>query len=167
MALRALTIEEWKQYLNELGIADPYAEEYAVTFNKHQVPKSLLRLMTDDELRDTYNIELGGHRLLIRNLNTATEAAPAVAAQPSSQSSHPLVHHQPPQLEPSMTPSSWRAFERHWKVYKRFVKIPSDCPDAAAHIFSLTCHNHDRAPNQLKKWPTCMNKKLRRSCTRP
>ena len=66
MALRLLSVQEWKSYLNGIGIPDQYAEQYACTFYKHQVPRTLLKLLSDDELRDTYEVELGGHQLLIR-----------------------------------------------------------------------------------------------------
>ena len=139
MALQLFSVEKWKHYLNEIGIPNPHAEEYAITFNKHQVPHSLLRIITDEELRETYEIEIGGHRLLIRHNNTA-----ASTASPSNvtQASRPLVRHQSPQLQPTMSPSSFRAFASHWAVYKTLVGITSSGPDTAAQLFSLACNDH-------------------------
>ena len=56
--------------------------------------------------------------------------------------SRPHVRHQPPQLKPKMTPSSFRAFLSHWNVYKQLVGIPSNSIDSAAQIFSLACSEH-------------------------
>ena len=136
MALRIQNVEEWKHYLNEIGIPDPYAGEYAATFSKHQVPRSLLGLLSDDDLGDKYGIELYGHRLLIRHNNAVTQAT-----QVTPSSSYARRHHAP-QLQPSMSPSDFRSFCMHWTVYKTLVGMAPNAPDAAAQLFSLACNDH-------------------------
>ena len=141
MALRLLTIEKWKKYLNDIGITDPYAKDYAVTLNKQQVPKDLLSLMSDNELRDTYGITLGGHRLIIRHNNSA-QASTSSHTTTTLESGTPHLRHQAPQLQPTMSPSAFRAFITHWNVYKNLVGIRSNGSDTAAQLFSLTCNDH-------------------------
>ena len=139
MALRTrgtVSEKEWKEHLNSIGIPDPYAEEYAATFCKHQIPKHFITRIPDNELRDTYEIELGGHRLLILLSGESTAATPSTLM--NTQQSKPNVRHQSPQLQPSMTPSSFRAFVSHWTMYKRLVGISSNGVDSAAQIF-FTC----------------------------
>ena len=98
MALREVhTLNEgnWKSYFNSIGIPDPYAGKYANVFHKHQIPQSLLKMISDDELRDTFEVELVGHRLLIRHSqsNTAPAASTTVSAP---QTNRALVRHHSP-----------------------------------------------------------------------
>ena len=136
MALRTILDEpEWTDYLVNLGIPKKWAKEYAVNFAKQQVPTNLLSRITDTDLRDTYGIQLGGHRLTI--LHSAAQT-PAMEL-PAVKTSKPQVRHKAPQLKPIMTPSAFRAFISHWTVYKGLVGIPHDSPNAAAQLFSLAC----------------------------
>ena len=72
MALRA---KEWQQYLTGLGIPEVHAEQYAISFTKEEVTPDLLQYITDAELRETYRIALGGHRLAIRRSLTQPQEA--------------------------------------------------------------------------------------------
>ena len=139
MALQIPTADEWKTYLIGIGISDPHATEYAETLNRQQIPKDLIGLLSDDDLLNTYQIKLGGHRLLIRHHNPPAQTA---APQATTQNSRPHIRHQSPQLQPSMSPSSFRSFVSHWKVYKGLVGIASDGRDTAAQIFSVACNDH-------------------------
>ena len=141
MALRLTTEPEWTDHLQNLGIPTQFAKAYAVQFVEQQVPLSLLAVIKDDDLRDTYGVKLAGHRLAILHSNVQTQTS---AQGPSTThiTHKPLVRHQAPQLKPSMSPSSFRAFVSHWTVYKNLVGIQHDDPNAAAQIFSLTCTDH-------------------------
>ena len=137
MALRTYNEPEWKKYLIELGIPEEFAKRYASNFVAQQVSPDLLRFITDAELRDTYGVKLGGHRLMIMH----RAGQPASQPQMITTSNRPQVRHQAPQLQPKMTPSSFRAFQSHWTVYKQLVGMSPNSVDAAAQIFSLACHD--------------------------
>ena len=74
--------------------------------------KQFLKFISDEEFRDIYGIQLSGYRLAIRHSNNESHA-PAVTATANVKSQ---VRHHPPQLQPNMTPSSFRAFVMHWDV---------------------------------------------------
>jgi hypothetical protein len=67
MALQAMNKPEWVAYLTSVGIPEQYAEEYAAKFVEQQMFKKFLKFIPDEELRETYGINLGGHRLAIRH----------------------------------------------------------------------------------------------------
>ncbi len=143
---------EWTTHLKSIGIPDPFAEQYSVTFSEQQVPISLLKLVSDEDLREEYGITLGGHRLLIRHSTTESNLAPTTSFQSNS-----MVRHKSPQLKMSMTPSSFRAFVNHWNVFKQLVGISSGDVTASAQLFSLACSDNievrrmiaDHMPNHL------------------
>ena len=137
MALRIFEEPEWEHYFNSIGIKDTLAKQYAGKFHAEQIPQSYLKHLSDEELRETFGVKLLGHRLLIRHANTEPEPSSSVNRTHQS-----LVRHQAPQLQPSMTPSSFRAFVAHWQVYKKLVGIPAENTDTAAQIFSLACNDH-------------------------
>ena len=148
MALRtgsSLTLsgEEWQTTFLNIGISENFSSQYAATFHEQEVQKALLKHVSDEELRDVFSIKLIGHRLAIRHSVNQLSLAPD---EPSSGGNVPIVkpqvRHTPPQLQPKMTPSSFRAFLSHWKVYKQLVGLPNNTTDGAAHIFSLTCTDH-------------------------
>ena len=141
MALRT-NQKQLQQHLCSLGIPEPYAEKYATTFVEQDVTPELLKLVSDSELRDTYQIELGGHRLRIRHGASQFQSQQTNEQPISMFNNKPNVRHNPPQLNPKMTPSSFRAFKSHWEVYKGLVGIPPNTPGAAAQIFSLCCNDH-------------------------
>ena len=154
MALRTSTIlseEEWRAYFIHIGIPDSYANEYSIMFSEQQIPRPYLKLISDEELK-ACGIALIGHRLLIRHSGTATTAEVSRAQAPNSS-----VRHKSPQLAPSMTPSSFRAFVSHWRVFKQLVGIPTDDTHTSAQLFSLACTDHpevrrtiaDHMPNHL------------------
>ena len=123
-----------KKHLASLGIPDVKADEYATTFSAEEVSIDYLKFISDNELRDTYNITLGGHRLAIRHSHNQPQAQQNVEQANTSRSTttKPNIRHKPPQLQPSMTRSLFRSFVSHWNVYKGLVGLPPDCNDAAA-----------------------------------
>ena len=151
MALRT-SKAEWSAFFKNIGIPDTYAEEYSSTFSEQQVPKIHLKLISDGELQETYGIALGGHRILIRHSSMAPSAEAPRAPAPSN-----LVRHKSPQLSPSMSPSSFRAFVSHWTIFKQLVGIPTGSINTAAQLFSLACMDHpeirrtiaDHRPNHM------------------
>ena len=157
MALRT-SKEEWLHFLASIGISEDYASKYAAKFQEQDVSIPFLKFISDEELRHTYMIELGGHRLKLRHgveqLQDHRNAGQTPSTAPVSK---PLVRHQPPQLQQNMNQSAFRAFVTHWNVYKRLVGIPPNYPDAAAQLFSLTCVDNpqirqtiaDHNPNHL------------------
>ena len=141
MALRA-NQKQWQEHLSNLGIPESHSEEYARTFIEQDVSPDLLKFISDSELQDTYHIQLGGHRLAIRHSVKQLGNQHTTEQLTNPLSFKPNVRHQPPQLQPNMTPSSFRAFKSHWEVYKSLVGIPLNSRDAAAQIFSLACTDH-------------------------
>ena len=144
MALRTgstLSQEEWQKFFSGIGIAEKSSKKYAATFHEHEVQQDLLKYITDDELQDTYLVQLGGHRLAIRHsLDQQPHSSQEGTSSSSSNSfTKPHIRHKPPQLQPQMNPSSFRAFSSHWEVYKRLVGIRDNSRDAAMQIFSLAC----------------------------
>ena len=135
---------EWITYFQSIGISAPYAEQYSATFSEQQVPRSLLKLISEEDLRDEYGVVLGGHRLLIRHSVTAPAAVPTTSRQSSS-----MVRHKSPQLTSSMTPSSFRAFVTHWRVFKQLVGIPPGDTTTSAQLFSLACSDHPEVRNTI------------------
>ena len=107
-----LNVPEWEHYLSSLGIPSPFAGQYAERFHAEQLPKSHIKHLTGEELRDTFGVKFIGHKLIIQH---ADDAPSTTTQQPNSS----LVRHQAPQLKPSMSPSSFRAFVAHWQVYKK------------------------------------------------
>ena len=143
MALRTILNEsEWVEYLLNLGIPEKYSKEYAIKFVEQQVPTNLLQFITDNDLRETYNIQLGGHRLAILHSTNQLQTPSQGQLVTHASSSKPQVRHQAPQLKQKMTPSSFRAFVSHWTVYKSLVGLRNDDANAAAQIFSLACTDH-------------------------
>ena len=147
MALRAgsrsmTTRSEWSEHLQNLGVPEQHAEHYAVQFVEQQVPLNLLGDINDTELRDTFGVKLFGHRLAILHRNVQPQTLAQGPSTTHTTTHKPLVRHQAPQLKPSMSPSSFRAFVSHWTVYKNLVGIQNDDTNAAAQIFSLTCTDH-------------------------
>ena len=134
MALRIMNHGEWNLYLQSIGIPESYATQYAAAFDSQQMPRALLKHLSDQELSETYGVKLGGHRMMIKHGDDIQERAGG--------SSRSAVRHQAPQLRPTMNPSAFRAFVSHWQVYKKLVGMPSETPDTAAEIFSLTCNDH-------------------------
>ena len=134
MALRIMDLDEWNLYLQSIGIPESYATQYAAAFNSQQMPKSLLKHLSDQELSESYGVKLGGHRMMIRHSDDIQEQAAG-----SSKSS---ARHKAPQLRPTMSPSAFRAFVSHWQVYKKLVGLSPSTTDMAAEIFSLTCNDH-------------------------
>ena len=141
MALRTLNEHEWEIYFNSIGIHGPLAKEYSKTFHEEQILKSHIKYLSDEELRD-FGVKLTGHKLIIRHAESQAET--------TARSSHQgQVRHHAPQLQPSMNPSSFRAFVEHWQVYKKLVGIPSGITDTAAQIYSLTCNDHPEIRNTI------------------
>ena len=130
-----LNVPEWEHYLSSLGIPSPFAGQYAERFHAEQLPKSHIKHLTGEELRDTFGVKFIGHKLIIQH---ADDAPSTTTQRPNSS----LVRHQAPQLKPSMSPSSFRAFVAHWQVYKKLVGISPECSDTSAQIFSLACNDH-------------------------
>ena len=134
---------EWVDYLISIGIPEQYAEVYAPKFVEQQTLKKFLKFIPDDKLQEIYGINLDGHRLAIRH---STDEPQAPSTTPTTSTSNAgaraNVRYHPPQLKPSMTPSSFRAFVEHWTVYKKLVGIPSDTLDSGGQIFTLTCADH-------------------------
>ena len=143
MALRVTKKPEWVAYLISIGIPEQYAEVYAPKFVEQQTLKKFLKFIPDDKLQEIYGINLDGHRLAIRH---STDESQAPSTTPTTSTSNAgaraNVRYHPPQLKPSMTPSSFRAFVEHWTVYKKLVGIPSDTLDSGGQIFTLTCADH-------------------------
>ena len=137
MALRILNESEWKTFLVSIGIPDSFADQYAAKFHEEQIPKSLLKHLSDEELRDDYDIKLKGHRLIIRHAEVSVDM-PSTSSQ---------VRHKAPQLSPNMNPSAFRAFVSHWRVYKGLVGIRGI--NTAAQIFSLACDDHPDIRNTI------------------
>ena len=160
MALRIMNKPEWVTYLTSIGIPEQHAKMYASKFVEQQVQKKFLKFIPDAELQETFGVHMSGHRLAIRH--SMDEPQTSLTATPAPSTSNvghrPHIRYHPPQLKPKMTPSSFRAFNSHWVVYKQLVGIPSDSPDLAAQIFSLTCADHpeirrtiaDHRPNHLQ-----------------
>lgn len=138
MALRTLTESQWKSHLISIGIPSGSATEYAVKLCEQQIPKSLLKDLSDEELREDFGVKLKGHRLIIRNSCKTHSSVPDVTGTLHNNK----IQHKAPQLSPSMNPRLFRAFIRHWEVYKRLVGIPEEFVDTAAQIFSLCCNDH-------------------------
>ena len=93
----------------------------------------------DKDLQEIFEVKPLGHRIAILNTGVREEH------QTSSRSTHTStnhISHKPPQLKPTMTTSSFRAFVDHWSVYKKLVGRPVYSSDGAAHIFSLACSDH-------------------------
>ena len=171
MALRAtLTKDEWIMHFNSIGIPDEYAEKYAVTFHSQQLQLSLLKYIEDVDLRNIYGIQLQGHILAIKHSMDQIQP-PAISVQPTSH--RPQIRHQSPQLQPTMNPSSFRAFITHWDVYKGLVGIVSGGVDSAAQLFSLACTDHpeirqtiaDHKPDHLRLHESEYLEMLRRLLT--
>ena len=133
MALRtgsALNKAEWKDHFTNIGIPDEFAEVYAGKFVDQQIHLNVLKLVSDNELQNTFQVKLLGHRLLIQS--SAAEhvtIAPVVRSQ---------VRYHPPQLKPVMNPSAFRSFVHHWNVYKEMVGIPN----TASQLFTLACSDN-------------------------
>ena len=151
--------EEWRTTLLEIGISEDFAIKYAAAFHEQQLQIHLLKHISDEDLRDNFSVKLIGHRLAIRHgmsqLSLGHDGqSTSIANAPSAK---PQVRHKSPQLQPTMTPSSFRAFKSHWHVYKQLVGIQDNSPNAAAQLFSLTCTDHpeirqtvaDHNPNHL------------------
>ena len=149
MALRTgYTKSEWSEYFVSLGIPRQYSETYAVKFAEQQIPKNLLRFITDNDLQDTYDIQLSGLTILHSNDQPQTPSQKQLVAHTSK----PHVRHQAPQLKPVMSPSAFRAFMSHWTVYKTLVGIRNDDANAAAQIFSLACTDHPEIRQTISEY---------------
>ena len=137
MALRTLDHKEWVAFLTSIEIPEEDAENYATKFQEQRLAIKYLKFITDEDLQQVYGIQFMGHRLAIRHYSD--ESKPS---HPPHNTAKPQITHKPPQLKPKMTPSSFRTFKVHWKVYKHLVGLPDDSPDGPAQIFSLACSEH-------------------------
>ena len=176
MALQELepeTTAQWEEFfINKLRVSKDIGRKYAEAFVDEgydgESIKHLLAYSTPG-VPSPPLLELGlkaGHCLKLAIFfnppstasagNTAAHNAGSLAST-NPQSHRPHVRHQPPQLQPSMTPSSFRQFTSHWTMYKKLVGILPNSEDAAAHINSLACADHpeirrtiaDHKPNHL------------------
>ena len=139
-----MTKSQWVIYLTDLGIPEQNAKEYASKFLEQQVSIKLLKFITDEDLKETYGVKFGGHRLAIRHTTDSDSSVATTAQTATTQVAghNSQVRHHPPQLNPNMNTSSFRTFAEHWEVYKKLVGLPSNSVNSAAQIFSLTCTDH-------------------------
>ena len=124
MALRT-SKKDWISFLSTIGISANHSEKYATRFTEQELSIHLVKFVSDEELRDIYLVKLAGHRVAIRH-GTDQSSSTQQPGQSSvnTPTIRPQVRHQPHQLQPKMTPSSFRAFITHWTVYKSLVGFP-------------------------------------------
>ena len=148
MALRTgltniTTSNEWEKFfLEELKCSPDKAQAYSHDFVSQDITSSnIVYGLADPTFLNQFNLSIG-HQLEIRSIFTPKPVKLEPATNSRAPSNKPHIRHQPPQLKPSMTPSSFRGFVSHWTTYKGLVGLPPGCHDASAHIFSLACADH-------------------------
>ena len=150
------TTEQWEEFFtNKLKVSKDIGQQYAAAFADEGYDggsiKHLLAYSTPG-IPSPSLLELGvkaGHCLKLSmyfnppsaaSNTTIHDASPSTST--SSQNNRPHVRHQSPQLQPSMSTSSFRDFISHWEVYRNLVGIPSNGSNTAAQMFSLACNDN-------------------------
>lgn len=130
MALRVgltniTTSNEWEKFfLEELKCSPDKAQAYSHDFVSQDITSSnIVYGLADPTFLNQFNLSIG-HQLEIRSIFTPKPIKLEPATNSRAPSNKPHIRHQPPQLKPSMTPSSFRGFVSHWTTYKGLVGLP-------------------------------------------
>ena len=127
MALRLRDKPEWKKFLEDAGVADTVADDYADKFVENRMTENILPSITEETLTKLTITALGDVYGILQHIKSKSSTTSSATSSASTEHDR----HRPastaaklPEISSEMTHPQFRKVLVDWDVFKRITKIP-------------------------------------------